>query len=287
MQEVMTHSSNMAISDKIFHDLSEFISSELGIKMPAAKRTMLQGRLMKRLRTLKMSSFEAYCQYIFSPAGKAQELVHMLDAVTTNKTDFFREPRHFDILTQTVLPELVSLRGSGGRRKFTLWSAGCSTGAEPYTLAMVLHEFASSCDYFDYVILATDISTKVLAKARDAIYTENEVRPIPLPLKKKYLLRSKKRAQGLVRLVPEIRSKVAFRRLNFMDQDYAIADAMDMVFCRNVIIYFDRPTQQLVLSRLCRHLRPGGYLFMGHSETLNGFHLPLQQVSTTVYRKIA
>lgn len=285
MQEVVTHSSNMVLSDKIFHDLSEFISRELGIKMPAAKKTMLQVRLMKRLRRLKMDSFETYCRYIFSPEGRAQELVHMLDAVTTNKTDFFRESRHFDILTQTVLPELVSQRGAGGRRRFILWSAGCSTGAEPYTLAIVLHEFAKLNENLDYLILATDISTKVLAKARDAIYTENEAKPIPLPLKKKYLLRGNSNSLGLVRLVPEIRKKVAFRRLNFMDEDYAITDAMDVVFCRNVIIYFDRPTQQIVLSRLCRHLRPGGFLFMGHSETLNGFHLPLQQVATTVYRK--
>lgn len=286
MQEIATHASTMVLSDRTFQQLSEFISSELGIKMPTAKRTMLQGRLVKRLRLLKMNSFEAYCQYIFSPEGKAGELAQMLDAVTTNKTDFFRDPRHFDILTQTVLPELVSLRGRGFRRKFNLWSAGCSTGAEPYTLAMVLHEFARSCDQFDFRILATDISTRVLAKVREAIYTENEAKPIPLVLKKKYLLRSKNRDQGLVRLVPEIRGKVVFHRLNFMNQDYAITDTMDVVFCRNVIIYFDRATQQQVLSRLCRHLRPGGYLFMGHSETLNGFHLPLRQVITTVYRKI-
>jgi chemotaxis protein methyltransferase CheR len=285
MQDAMTLAPDIKLSDRTFQALSEFISCQLGIKMSAGKKTMLQGRLAKRLRQLQMASFEAYCQYLFSPQGKARELVHMLDAVTTNKTDFFREPRHFDILTQTVLPELAGLHGAGSQRRLGVWSAGCSTGAEPYTLAMVLNEFGQAWDAFDYLILATDISTQVLAKAREAIYTETEADPIPLALKKKYLLRSKNRGQELVRLVPEIRNKVELRRLNFMDEDYGITVAMDVVFCRNVIIYFDRPTQQLVLSRLCRHLRPGGYLFMGHSETLNGFDLPLQQVTTAVYRK--
>jgi chemotaxis protein methyltransferase CheR len=285
MQDSAQHISNPVLSDSAFQSIGALISSELGIKMPAVKKTMLQGRLARRLRQLKMASFDTYSDYLFSPEGKARELVHMLDAVTTNKTDFFREPRHFDILTQTVLPELVHHSRAGGRRRTTLWSAGCATGAEPYTLAMVLAEFARGCEGFDYAILATDISTRVLAKAREAIYTESEVAPIPLPLKKNYLLRSKNRQLQQVRVAPEIRQKVAFSRLNFMDAEYAAPNNLDVVFCRNVIIYFDRPTQQLVLRRLCRHLLPGGYLFVGHSETLNGFHLPLRQVAATVYRK--
>ena len=177
-------------------------------------------------------------------------------------------------------------RWRGGiRRRASIWSAGCSTGAEPYTLAIVLEEFANGWGGFDYSILATDISTRVLSKAREGIYTEEEVGPIPLPLKKKYLLRSKNREKKIVRIAPEIRSKVIFNRLNFMDAEYAVPNALDVIFCRNVIIYFDHPTQQLVLSRLCRCLLPGGYIFLGHSETLNGFRLPLKQVTATVYRK--
>jgi chemotaxis protein methyltransferase CheR len=273
------------LSEKTFGIISEFISDELGIKMPPAKRTMLQGRLMKRLRTLKLNSYEAYCKFLFSREGREREMVHMLDAVTTNKTDFFREPRHFDFLTNIVLPELVRLRGAGTRRRLAVWSAGCSTGAEPYTLAMVLSEFARRCHGFDFFVFATDISTKVLEKAREAIYTEAEAKPIPLALKKNYLLRSKNSARQLVRIIPELRKKVEFRRLNFMDADYGIRTAMDVVFCRNVLIYFDFPTQQEVLGRLCHQLRPDGYLFSGHSETLNGFNLPVRQVDTTVYRK--
>lgn len=275
----------MVLSDKIFQRFSEFISDELGIKMPTGKRTMLQGRLMKRLRRLNMTSFDDYCDYIFSPEGKAQELVNMLDVVTTNKTDFFREPKHFEILTSGILPELARNHGAGTRRRLTMWSAGCSTGAEPYTLAMVLAEFAAGFEGFDFGIYATDISTKVLSKARDAVYTEKEAQPIPLSMKKKYLLRSRDKSRGLVRIVPALRKRVEFSRLNFMDSRYGLKVGMDMIFCRNVIIYFNRMTQEAVLKRLCRHLRAGGFLFTGHSETLNGFNLPLQQVTATVYRK--
>ena len=271
------------LSPQTFSRISQFISDELGFKMPPAKKTMLQGRLMKRMRKLKLQSYESYCNYLFSEEGRQHEMVHMLDAVTTNKTDFFREPRHFEFLTRQVLPELARSEGAGVQRRLNVWSAGCSTGAEPYTLAMVLGEFSAAYAGFDYAILATDISTRVLSIAREAIYTETEAKPIPLALKKKYLLRSKDRTRQLVRIDPKLRKKVSFGRLNFMDAQYGIKTAMDMIFCRNVLIYFDHPTQQQVLSRLCRHLRPGGYLFSGHSETLNGFDLPLHQVDTTVY----
>ena len=253
--------------------------------MPEAKKTMLQGRLMKRLRNLKLRSFEDYCEYVFSPQGKSHELVHMLDVVTTNKTDFFREPKHFETLSDSVLPGLQRSHGAGIRRPLSVWSAGCSTGAEPYTLAMVLAEFAEKRPGYEYRIFATDISTRVLTKACDAIYNEDEVEPVPLPLRKKYLLRSKDRSNRLVRIVSELRKRVQFRRLNFMDSDYGMPTVMDVIFCRNVLIYFDRPTQHKVLTRLCQYLRDGGFLFTGHSETLNGFKLPLRQVTTTVYQK--
>lgn len=277
--------STYTLSEKTFWKISRFIFEKIGIKMPPAKKNMLQGRLMKRMRQLKIDTFEDYCDYLFDQENRRDEMVHMFDAVTTNKTDFFREPKHFEFLTEKVLPELVRLNGTGLRRPLAVWSAGCSTGAEPYTLAMVLSEFAEYQRGFDYIVFATDISTQVLTKAHEAIYSENEAKPIPMPLKKKYLLRSKDRSREIVRIAPEIRKKVKFARLNFIDEQYPITTDMDVVFCRNVLIYFDHPTQQQVLTRLCRHLRPDGYLFSGHSETLNGFDLPLYQVATTVYRK--
>jgi chemotaxis protein methyltransferase CheR len=273
------------LSSELFRRFSRYIQRELGIKMPPVKKTMLQARLQKRLRRLGIRSFADYFDYVFSEEGREVELPHMIDVVTTNKTDFFREPRHFDYLTQTVLVRLYQGMGRGARSRMRFWSAGCSTGEEPYTLAMVLSEFKERWEDFNFSILATDISTQVLKTAMLGIYTQEEVAPVPFSLKKKYLLRSKDHDRGLVRIAPELRRTVRFGRLNFMSEDYGIPDTMQVIFCRNVIIYFDKSTQEQMLNRLCRHLMPGGYLFMGHSETLSGLKVPLKQVASTVYQK--
>ncbi len=280
-------SSPQLLSDKTFHLFSEFITAEVGIKMPLSKKTMLQGRLQKRLRLLGLNSFEDYARYVFSPEGKDRELVHMLDLVTTNKTDFFRESTHFDYLAGVAAPELIRAAGAGVRQKLMVWSAGCSTGAEPYTLAMVLSDFADKVDRFGFSILGTDICTHALDKAVRAVYREDELAPAPLEMKKRYLLRSRDHNARLVRIVPRLRAMVQFRRLNFMESEFPIEQPADIIFCRNVIIYFDRPTQEAVLKRICGHLKPGGFLFMGHSETLHGLRLPLVQTATSIYRKKA
>lgn len=276
-----------SLSESDLHRLSEFIHTECGIKMPPSKKTMLEARLQKRLRFLGLSSFSQYCDYVFSPQGMESELVHMIDVITTNKTDFFREPSHFSYLTQKALPDLIVAYGAAVRKKFAIWSAGCSTGEEPYTLAIVLSEFSESYPGFTFTVLATDISTKVLEKAKTGIYEEERLEPVPAHLVKKYFLKSKNREKKLVRIVPELRQLVKFRRLNFMDEDFGFREPINIVFCRNVIIYFDRPTQERLLNKLCRHLAPGGYVFMGHSETLNGLDVPLISVAPTVYRKPA
>lgn len=264
--------------------LGEYIQTEYGIKMPPAKKTMLESRLQKRLRLLGMDSFKDYLTFVFSPEGMEQELVHMVDAVTTNKTDFFREPSHFEYLVDRVLPDLVERTGAGLRRPLVIWSAGCSTGEEPYTLAMVLAEYALKVQGFKFQILASDISTQVLERASMAIYDEEKVAPVPPSMRKRYLLRSKDRDKRRVRIVPELRATLSFRRINFME-DFGMREQMDIIFCRNVIIYFDRQTQERLLRRFGDHLHPGGYLFMGHSETLSGLALPYVPVAPTVYRK--
>jgi chemotaxis protein methyltransferase CheR len=274
------------MKDATFSRLASFIHTELGIKMTDAKRPMLQGRLQKRLRHLGLGSYEEYVKYVFSPEGMEVELYHLINAVTTNKTDFFREPRHYEVLVRQVLPHLVEQHFAGLKRKLKVWSAACSTGEEPYTLAMVLSEFEQRCPGFQFSVLATDISTRVLETAMAGIYDEEKIEPVPALLRKKYLLRGKDGRQGLVRIVPTLRSLVRFQRLNLMEEQYGIQEAMDVIFCRNVIIYFDRPTQEKVLNTMVRYLRPGGYLFMGHSETLNGFKIPLEPVALTVYRKV-
>jgi chemotaxis protein methyltransferase CheR len=274
------------LSNGDFCRLSEFIHAHCGIKMPPAKRTMLEGRLKKRLHSLGIESFGEYCEYLLSPRGKETECVPMVDVVTTNKTDFFREPAHFDYLTQQALPELVHVRGTGVKSKLNVWSAGCSSGEEPYTLAMVLSEYAEQVVPLNFSVLATDISTRVLDKASRGIYEHERVEPVPPSMRTKYLLRSKNKDNALVRIAPELRSRVRFQRLNFMDDRFDIPERMTVVFCRNVLIYFDKPTQEEVLNRICRHLVPGGYLFTGHSEALHGLNLPLSSVAATIYRRL-
>lgn len=271
------------MTDETFFRFSQFIQNELGIKMPPAKKTMLQARLQKRLWKLDIDSFHEYYDYVFSPAGREDELPHMVDVVTTNKTDFFREPNHFDFLVERVLPELLKEQGS--EKRVTIWCAGCSTGAEPYSLAMVLHDYAEHVQDFQFFILGTDISTRVLEKAKLGIYDEETVEPVPDEFRRKYLLKSKGKDQKLVRVSPEIRGRVRFRQLNLVKNDFGLRETMHIVFCRNVIIYFNRETQEQVINRLYHHLNPGGYLFTGHSETLNGLSVPLKAVAHTVYQK--
>ena len=278
--------SMVVMSKADYSRLSNLIQTHCGIRLPPAKKTMLEGRLRKRLNALGMNSFSAYCDYIFSPEGAESEHVYMFNAVTTNKTDFFRESDHFDFLTGKVLPELLDTYGLGARRCLNVWSAGCSTGEEPYTLAMVLSEFAQKRQPFRFSILATDISTRALEHAASGIYECEKVEPIAKPLRKKYLMRSKDKNRGLVRIVPELRTTVRFERLNLMVENYGIGEVMGVIFCRNVIIYFDRPTQERLLRRLSSHLMRGGYLFMGHSESLHRMDLPFTPIATTIYRKV-
>ncbi|MBC8017876.1 MAG: protein-glutamate O-methyltransferase [Verrucomicrobia bacterium] len=273
------------LCDREFLRFSSLIYDSVGIKMPPAKKTMLEARLQKRLKLLGLASFEEYCDYVFSQETHAGELVHLIDVVTTNKTDFFREPGHFDFMVKTALPNILEDRGDLSRDPVRIWSAGCSTGEEPYTLAMVLSEFAAGRPDFRAAITASDICTQVLQTAKTAIYPEERTDPIPLNLKKKYLLRSRETSKSLVRISPQLRSLVSFRRVNFMDDNFGIAEKMDIIFCRNVVIYFDKPTQQTLMRKFHKQLRPGGYLFIGHSETLSGLDVDFKAVASTVYRK--
>lgn len=270
------------LSAKNFRRLSAFVNSYSGIKMPAGKQTMLEGRLRRRLRSTGFASLDQYCAYLFDNGGLEIEAVALIDAVTTNKTDFFREPKHFDYLKQRVLPTFAK----EGRTSLRLWSAACSVGAEPYTIAMVLADFAEGSGPLNYFILATDLSTDVLASARKGVYPANMLAPVPEDYMQRFVKRSSDPNSGLFRISPALRSKVGFARMNFMDDDYPVGEPMDVIFCRNVLIYFDKATQAKVLGRLCDCLAPGGYLFIGHSESITGFNLPVRTVANTIFQKI-
>lgn len=271
------------LTDSEFMRLSSFIFGEYGIKMPPHKKLMLQGRLRSRLKARNMSSFSEYIDFLFSSKGQQIELVHMIDVVTTNKTDFYREPDHFDFLFTKILKEFSELNK---KDIFKIWSAGCSTGEEPYTMAIILSEFMALNHGFDFQIKATDISSRALEHARMAIYPENRVSVIPLSLRQNYLLRNKDRSKDEVRIIAALRQKISFERQNLMEIHSFSDTGFDTIFCRNTLIYFDHTTQRRVVANLCNKLQPGGYLLIGHSETIFNEHsLPLERIKPTIYRK--
>jgi len=261
------------------------ITDRVGIRMPEEKLTMLQSRLTRRIHQLQLSSFEDYRDYLLRSPNADEEFLHFIDVVTTNKTDFFREPQHFGYLMDQALPALDRDARSGRLGLASVWCAGCSSGEEAWSLAMTLAEYGKRRAGFDFRILATDISTKMLARACGATYPRALVDAVPPALRKLYLLSSRDPSQNQVRVVLDLRRRVAFERLNLMDQTYGMRDQFEVVFFRNVMIYFDRPTQEAVLNKLCESLRPGGYLFVGHSESLTGLRVPVKQATLAVYRK--
>jgi len=268
------------LSQAAFDDFSAIINAQLGIKMPSSKRTMLQSRLQRRARELGLRGVAAYHRRFFeNPETQREELEHLLNLATTNKTDFFREPDHFDHLARQTLPAWRRQNLPGAC--FRVWCAGCSTGEEAYTLAMVLAEEAER-QPLTFSLLATDVSTRVLHHAMEGIYSEDHISPIPNPLRHKYLLRS--RDGQRVKIGPALRAPLRFGHLNFLAPDYGLRERLDVIFFRNVMIYFERATQEQVVSKMCRHLRPGGLIYIAHSETLQGLRLPITQVGTAVYR---
>jgi chemotaxis protein methyltransferase CheR len=274
------------LSQRHFQRLAAFIESYSGIKIPPTKITMVEGRLRRRLRATGVSSLKQYCDYLFERNGLASETVPLIDVMTTNKTEFFREPDHFRVLAEQAVPALLS-RSAGKVRPLKLWSAACSNGAEPYTLAMVLADLGSTISgglRFD--IIGTDISTEVLETAVAGIYPDAMMQPVPPEFRHRYVWRSKDRSRHQARIAPELRATVRFARVNLMEPPYPVDREMDVIFCRNMLIYFDKVTQDAVLQRLCEHLRPGGYLFLGHSETIASFDLPLAPVGPTVFRRL-
>jgi chemotaxis protein methyltransferase CheR len=267
-----------------FARLSALIEQRCGIQLPESKRVMVEARLRKRLQQLGLTSFADYWRLLADTQRRESEMGPLTDALTTNKTDFLREPAHFQVLEQTVLPRLYSA-GVGGRTPLRLWSAAASTGEEPYTLAMVLDQWGRTQRPFDFSILGTDISTRVLAHARQAAYQQNAIAPLPEAWRQAYLLRARgAKVPAPYRIAPALRARVRFGQLNLMDPDYGLPERVHIIFCRNVLIYFNRQTQADVARKLTRNLLPGGYLFVGHSESLHAVDLPLAALAPSVYQ---
>lgn len=264
-----------------FERLSTYVTREYGIKLPLAKKSMLESRLNKKVKSLGLASYTEFLDFIFSDQGKQGELFNVIDLITTNKTDFFREAAHFHFLSKEFLTQY---RTELGRNNIKIWSAGCSTGEEPYTIIMAMEEYKKQHSSVTYNLLASDVSTRVIQTAYQGIYEIEKIEPVPMDLKRSYFMRSKANPK-LVRVKPEYRKKIQFKRINFMDDQYGMMKAdFDIIFCRNVLIYFDKQTQERVINKFCSHLKPGGLLFLGHSESIIGMNLPLKQIRPTVYR---
>lgn len=270
----------LVLSDKELKYVIDLVYSRCGIALNQTKKRMASARISKRLRMLGLKSFSEYFDYLNTPEGETDEMASMIDVITTNTTQFFRESHHFEFLVNKVLPEIIE----SGTQRFKIWSAGCSSGEEAYTIAMVL------ADYFEkqtgnFSIIATDISTRMLSEAKRAIYEKAEIESVPKSLIRKYLMRGKGSQIGNYRVVPELRQHISFCRLNLVDRNLALDEKMDIIFCRNVTIYFDNPTKKALFKRFYDNLKPGGFFFIGHSETLNGFNSDFIQVAPTIYRK--
>lgn len=273
------------LSDPDFNRISALIGEQVGIKLPPGKRLMVEGRLRRRLRALNLASFAHYGDYLFRLDGLETEITYLINAVTTNKTDFFREPEHFDLMQKRLVADLIANRRDRSPL-LKVWSAASSTGAEAYTIAMVLADMAAQRRDFRFAVLGTDISTDVLETGRRAIYPAEQVVPIPPGMQSRYLMHARRPGtRPEVRVVPELRRLVRFDQLNLMDEHYPYDRDVDIIFLRNVLIYFEKADQAKVISRLVSHLRPGGYLLLGHSESMIGTSITMRQVAPAVFQK--
>lgn len=270
------------LEQKEFKLISNYINQNFGIKLPDHKQIMLQSRLVNRLVKLNFTNFKDYTDYVFSDEGKLLELPNMIDYISTNKTEFFREAIHFEYLKNTVIPEFIK---TSRTFPMQIWSAASSSGEEAYTIAMVANEMRKLHQEFDFTILGTDISYRMLEKASKAVYSVHYTINIPLEYKKKYLLKSKDTAKQEVRIIKELRDKTSFSWHNLMDNEYNLNGSFDIIFCRNVLIYFSKEDQMHVLLNLIKKLKPNGYLFLGHSESITHLNLPLKSVNNTVFQK--
>ena len=270
------------LDDRLFARFQALVHRESGIWLSAAKRALLVGRLARRLRAREVGSFKEYYDLV---EVDVVERTHMLDCITTNETHFFREPRHFAFLDQIVFPSWRAEAERGARaRRVRVWSCACSTGEEPFSLAMTLLRAFPPGSGWDLEILASDLSTAVLARARTATWALERSAELTTGDLRAFMLKGTGPQEGFMRAGPELRALVRFARLNLNDASYPGLGRFDLLFCRNVLMYFDPRVKEQVVGRLLGHLAPGGHLFIGHAESLSGTSLPLRCVVPTIYQ---
>ena len=267
------------LTDSEFKRLRELVHARTGIALSEAKRELLYGRLARRLRKLKLTSFAEYCRLVESPASA--ELQELTNAITTNLTSFFRENHHFEQLSVEALPQIVSKRSA--TRRVRVWSAGCSTGEEPYSLAIVMRETLAQLAGWDIKLLATDIDSKVVATATEGVYASDRFKGVA-PERIRSWFREAAGRPGFLAAAAELKSLITFKQLNLLDP-WPVKGPFDVIFCRNVVIYFDKATQRGLFDRMADLQEPGGWLFIGHSENLLNVTRRYKLVGRTVYRR--
>jgi chemotaxis protein methyltransferase CheR len=276
-----------SITDQEFDAIRDILYREAGISLGEAKRALVCSRLAKRLRDLRLKTHGEYLEYLGTRDPNGVERQLMINCLTTNKTDFFREPHHFAFLRDVVFPQVKQRAARGGPRRLRIWSAGCSMGDEPYTIAMTILEHFGSLHGWDIRVLASDINTEVLQTAEQGIYPLERIATLSEDLKRRYFFRGTGNCRGLCQVRPEVRRLVTFRRINFADRSWPIHTRFDVLFCRNVIIYFDAETQRRLLPRFAEHLAEGGHLILGHSENLHWLTQIFSPLGNTIYQRRA
>jgi chemotaxis protein methyltransferase CheR len=270
---------NYTLSDSDFNKLREIVYKEAGIKLSDVKKVLVQSRLLKRLRELKIVSFSDYYDYLI--ANYETEKINFINLITTNKTDFFREKDHFEFMKDVILPDIE-------RKNLTelrIWSAGCSSGEEPYTIAMVIKEYFKNKKSPEILILATDIDTQVLEKAKSGLYSEEHISPVEEKYIKSYFFKEVINGEIYYRIRESLKECVYFRRLNLLQEQYPMKRQFDIIFCRNVIIYFDRDSQRKLFDKFYNYLKDDGYLLIGHSENITNVTDKFILHGRTIYRK--
>lgn len=271
---------NPAIEGEALEYISSLIYNRCRIRLDAGKHALIKSRLGKRIRFHGFEDLSEYCHFLQTTAGE-DEFTLVIDALTTNFTHFMREPDHFEFLGRNVFPQAAK----DGDNPFRVWSAACSSGEEPYTLAFHLAEFGSKHSSFDWNVTASDISTKVLDKAKLGIYDEERIAPLPREWVPRYFQKGIGKWSGSYRVKRAVTERVSFRQINLIE-NYTHSHLYQTVFCRNVMIYFDRTTQEQLVTRLCRFIAPRGFLIIGHSESLNGLNVPLRCLRPSIYQRL-
>jgi len=271
------------LSPKEFEKFSTLIYDNVGIHLRPEKKELLNARLSKRLRACGLASFSDYYSLVTNPKERDGEWVQFLDSVSTNFTSFFRESSHFDFLSGRALPDIQAQRGRNA--ELFIWSSASSSGEEPYTLAMVLADYIKNNPGSRCRILATDISTRVLKTALSGVYQQEQAAKVPADVLRRYFQRGRGGSAGKIKVKEHIRKMVEFKRFNLMDP-FPWNEAMDVIFCRNVMIYFDKSTQESLVKKFYGCLRRGGYLFIGHSESISGIKHQFKQVEATTFKKL-